>query len=193
MFWYTHEAVLLPGGPVVSGLVTGPRVLFRKTAKGLTDREGRRWRMDPSERRAYRSEGKGYVVAVGLVPVEGWTHKGIVREGLPGGPGARLRNVWFTPQKGKFLDSQGVFWRVARQGGSPCQWNSSAGRYEHLAEVVLMKPEGEQIEVDAGDHIEFPLGKKTEDLEDYNNGTLRDRFIMGVDFSSPGEGRGPCA
>lgn len=111
-------------------------------------------------------------------------------EGLPGAPGASHGDVWFTPRKGRFWDSRGAIWTVARQGGSPCHWNHTAGRYEHLSEVVPVNPEGEQIEVDAGEHIEFELPtKEPEDLEDYNNGTLREKFIMGLDFSSPGEGR----
>lgn len=176
MFWFTHFGVVVPADAEIEGKACGPRVLFRKTERGLTDRDGRRWAVDPASGRAYRREGEGWLCAVGLTEVEGFTHRGEVVTGRPGAPGDRVRSVLFRPEKPKFTDAAGDLWRATRLGGPPCRWNYETQTYEHFSRVVSLVAEGDIIEVDAGRHVPFvPPVRKSEvdDGEPYNNGTLR--------------------
>lgn len=193
MFWYTHQGIIVPADAVVEGKACGPRVLFRKTAKGLTDRDGRRWSVDPVSGRAYRMEGKDMLCAVGVTPVEGFTHKARVFTGRPGIDVQWTRAVEFTPGKPSFRDNRGDVWRVSRQNGTGSRWNPMIQQFEHLAQAVETFPEFEIIEVQAGEHVPPPvkvkdLGQVVEDLEDYNNGTLREK----VGWIEAGKGVGPC-
>ncbi len=193
MFWYTHQGVVVPAEQTVAGRVCGPRVLFRKTAKGMTDRYGRRWSVDPVSGRAYRKEGAGMLCAVGVSPVEGFTHKARVFTGRPGIDVQWTRVVEFTPAKPKFTDHRGDVWRVARQNGTGSRWNASIRQYEHLAQAVERHTEGEEIVVWAGEHVAPPvkiadLPVMEDDEEEYNNGTLREKG----GWISAGNGGVPC-
>lgn len=188
MFWYTHHGVVFPAEQKVEGTVRGARVLFRATAKGLTDRNGRRWVVDTESGRAYRRDGGKYFCVVGLEAVAGWTHRAEVFTGLPGCEVEVLRTVFIRPDKPSFKDSRGDVWRVSRQNGNGCRFNSETQRHEHLGRAVEMYAEGHEIAVKAGPHVEFVPPVREKDLDEaYNNGTLESGMFAKM-FNEKGSG-----